>query len=419
MLVWLITVGEPLPSDRSDERPLRTGLLASALVEQGHQVVWWASTFDHNHKVRRFSENTQIRISDRLVLELLDGRAYSRNISPARLGNHRDVAQNFSSVSASRPQPDVIVCSLPTIELTLAAARYARSRDVALLSDVRDLHPDVYFQIVPPFLRPAVRLGLWPVYQELRKALRAAAGIIGITPSFLQWGLDRAGRRRREDDAVFGFGYPDLPVTSSAEEGAAKRLVALGVDPSKRIIWFVGTYNRWIDLAPSIEVARALQNENDQRFQFVFSGRGDYAARWHQLSAGVRSVVFTGWITTPEIAWMRSRSWAGLAAYRLGFNGVGNKIIEYMAGGLPVLLGMGEDSALMLKELDCGEAYDPRDPRGLRSIIDRWSADGRLHARLSSNARRAYEERYSAAKVYGEYGRHVAAVARRHRKIND
>src|SRR5687767_7088992 len=200
MVVWLITVGEPLPSDRSDERPLRTGLLATALNDQGHDVIWWASTFDHNHKIRRFDQNTTLTISPRLTLELLDGREYRRNISLARLGNHRDVATNFSLVSKRRPSPDVIVCSLPTIELTVAAAEYATTRGVPLLSDVRDLHPDVYLQLIPRPFRRVARLALSPVYQKLRKALRSAAGIIGITPSFLQWGLDRADRRKGQDD---------------------------------------------------------------------------------------------------------------------------------------------------------------------------------------------------------------------------
>jgi glycosyltransferase involved in cell wall biosynthesis len=413
MLVWLITVGEPLPSDRSDERPLRTGLLASTLVAQGHEVVWWASTFDHNHKQRRFARNTTIQISDQLTLELLDGREYRRNISLARLGNHRDVAGNFLIEAAQRPRPDIIVCSLPTIELTLAAKEFARGRAIPVVYDLRDLHPDVYLQIVPRPLRPLVRFSLWPVYRQLRRALSSATGLIGITPSFLRWGLERAGRDQSVNDAVFGFGYPDLTTSPREEESAAKRLLAMGVDPNKRIIWFVGTYNRWIDLGPAIDVARMLHEEGDQRFQFVFSGRGDHAGEWQSRAAGLPNVVFTGWVTAPEISWMRHRSWAGLAAYRLGFNGVGNKIIEYMAGGVPVLLGMGEDSARMLSELQCGDAYDPRRSFELREIIERWARDDSMHSRLKTNARRAYEERFSASRVYGAYAEHLLSVFRR------
>lgn len=416
MLVWLITVGEPLPSDRSDERPLRTGLLASALTGQGHGVVWWASTFDHNHKQRRFARNTSIRVSDRLTLELLDGREYRRNISLARLGNHRDVAANFLIEAVRRPRPSIIVCSLPTIELTLAVEKFARSREIPVIYDLRDLHPDVYLQILPRPFRPVVRFGLWPVYRRLQQALRSATGLVGINPSFLRWGLGRAGRSQSPDDAVFGFGYPDLTTSEAEEEGAAKKLLGLGVDPTKRIIWFVGTYNRWIDLGPAIDVARMMQDEGDNRFQFVFSGRGDHAAEWQRRAVGLRNVVFTGWVTAPEISWMRHRSWAGLAAYRLGFNGVGNKIIEYMAGGVPVLLGMGEDSARMLRDLQCGEAYDPRKFIELREIIERWAREDGLHSTLKINARRAYEERFSASKVYGSYAEHIASVLQRFRK---
>jgi hypothetical protein len=74
---------------------------------------------------------------------------------------------------------------------------------------------------------------------------------------------------------------------------------------------------------------------------------------------------------------------------------------------------MGEDSARMLSELGCGEAYDPRRSLELREIIERWARDDGLHSRLKANARRAYEERFSASRVYGAYADHLVSVLRR------
>jgi hypothetical protein len=53
MRLWLVTVGEPLPSDGPNERLLRTGIFSRFLAEQGHQVVWWTAEFDHVRKCHR------------------------------------------------------------------------------------------------------------------------------------------------------------------------------------------------------------------------------------------------------------------------------------------------------------------------------------------------------------------------------
>ncbi len=53
MRVWLLTVGEPLPTDGGSDRVWRTGFLARALADRGHEVVWWSSAFDpFRHRLR-------------------------------------------------------------------------------------------------------------------------------------------------------------------------------------------------------------------------------------------------------------------------------------------------------------------------------------------------------------------------------
>ena len=50
MKIWIITVGEPLPMDDGEVRAYRSGLLFSELVNAGHEVTWWTSSFDHSQK---------------------------------------------------------------------------------------------------------------------------------------------------------------------------------------------------------------------------------------------------------------------------------------------------------------------------------------------------------------------------------
>nr|MZG82429.1 glycosyltransferase WbuB [Photobacterium lucens] len=64
MNIWLVMSGEPL--SLHGERPHRVGILSEMLVEKGHHVTWWTTTFDHQKKDFLFKETTEINVSDNL-----------------------------------------------------------------------------------------------------------------------------------------------------------------------------------------------------------------------------------------------------------------------------------------------------------------------------------------------------------------
>ena len=97
MKAWLIQIGEPLPIDGANERLMRTGMLAQALVSRGHEVHWWASSFDHARLRQRPQHSSTVQLSDRFAITLLEGRSYPRAVSVARIRNHREVAADFES----------------------------------------------------------------------------------------------------------------------------------------------------------------------------------------------------------------------------------------------------------------------------------------------------------------------------------
>jgi glycosyltransferase involved in cell wall biosynthesis len=414
MRVWVAHVGEPLPIDSGTERQLRMSLFAQLLAARGHEVVWWTSTFDHTHKRQRFPASHTVRMSERLELRLLLARPYHSNISLARLINHRQVATAFQAVARStKPHqlPDVIFATLPTVELAAAAARFGRHHRIPVIVDVRDLHPDIYLTLVPRFARGLARALLAPLYRDVRSALSQASGIIAIAPSFLRWALEHSGRSQRSTDAVFPLAYPDLDVPPAAVEAAGVELRKQGVRPDRRIIWYIGTFNRWIDLGTPIEAARTLATRGRTDVQFVFSGAGNFDSRWRRQTAELPNVVFTGWIDTPKIAYMRQIAAAGLAPYRPGFHTVGNKLFEYMAVGLPVLLGIGGDAKEIIERHQAGVAYDGGSPMSLLDAVEKvLSAD--VRERLSANGLRAFQEHYSAEKVYAAMADFVLDFAR-------
>lgn len=135
--IWLITIGEPVPvSDGSNDRLHRTGYLSHLLADKGHDVIWWTWTFGHFRKVHRFGQDTIVLPKSLLEIRLLNGCGYHTNLSFQRILDHRNIASNFSDTSRSLPPPDLVFCSFPTIELSLAATLYGKERCVPVVLDM-------------------------------------------------------------------------------------------------------------------------------------------------------------------------------------------------------------------------------------------------------------------------------------------
>src|SRR5690606_4552679 len=158
----------------------------------------------------------------------------------------------------------------------------------------------------------------------------------------LSWGLAYAGRSRAPQDGVFTHGYPERSATAPGM--AVKDWVKqLYIDPGRRIFWFSGTFVGSIDLSTVIEAARLLRDRSD--VMFVFSGSGQQEAAWREQAKGLSNIRFTGWLDREQLDAMAARAWVGLGAYKKGaLMSLTNKIFEYMAYGLPILISLPGDA---------------------------------------------------------------------------
>jgi glycosyltransferase involved in cell wall biosynthesis len=415
MRVWLITIGEPLPTDGPQARLLRTGMLASALAEAGHDVVWWSSTFDHTHKRYRFHAETDLSVG--YTLHLLHAVAYTQNVSVHRILHHRNVARAWSRWASRLPKPDVIVCALPPLELCEVAVRYGRQRDVPVVLDIRDLWPDVFLDLAPAWMRGLMRFALTPLFAQARRVCAGATAWIGVTPAYVQWAATCAGRPPSMLDGDFPIGYAQTMPPPHEKEAAEDFWRARGVDPTTFIVCFFGTLGRQFDLETVIAAARKLQGKG-RPFRFVLCGHGDHAARYQRLASDCENVLFPGWMNATQIWTLMRISAAGLAPYVSCANfkaNIPNKPAEYFSARLPVLSGIRGALADLLEAHQCGITYDSADD--LVYALIRLHDDPALRRTLSDNAARLYQARFAAEAINAGMIHHLARVcATRHER---
>jgi glycosyltransferase involved in cell wall biosynthesis len=411
--IWLVTVGEPLPLPGSTDRMWRTGLLAEILARRGHRPLWWTSTVDHFRKVHFVADEQRVATTIGVPVQFLGGSLYRRNVSLQRLRNHAQIASRFAALVAHEDRPDVILCSFPTIELSREAVRYGAAARVPVIIDVRDLWPDAFIDLVPRAARRVARWALRTQFKDTEAVFRDCAAIYGVSRAYLEWGLAKGGRARRDSDAEFPLGYRRTQWSRADEEGVDAKLRAAGADGSRPLATFVGTFGRTYDLGTVIAAARTLAAE---RFgpQFVLCGAGEREQEWRTAAAELDNVAFTGWLSAGELACLLARSAVGLAAYAAEApQGIPNKVIEYLSAGLPMVCSLPGESRALLEGADCGIYYEPGDAAALRRALLALLEDEPGRRAMGLRAARLFERHYSSDTVYGAMADAIESVARR------
>ena len=414
MKVWVITVGEPLPNDGDHVRLYRSGILSYLMADEGHEVTWWSSSFDHTAKKQRVDRHSDIPLNKNLMLTLLRGPGYRRNVSLRRMVNHGVVAAAFRKISRSRIRPDVILVSYPTIELSWEAVRFGREFNVPVVVDIRDLWPDIIEDAVPGLPRQLVKTLLWPLYRKADHVFRSATAICGVTDEYVAWGLGKVMRRRSAMDRSFPFGY-EASVPSSADKSAAEIYwQEKGVSAQNWNICFFGTLGRQFDLAAVISAARELV-ERCPEVRFIICGKGDLLAHFEDMARDVPTVSFPGWVDRYQIRTLMEVSKLGLAPYYPSRNfllNLPNKPIEYMSAGLPILSTVGGVIGDLITRHGAGVVCDQSDPNSLTARIVELVEDPGRVSRMGKASLNLFERRFDAAIVYPQFSNFLQEVGR-------
>ena len=411
--VWIVNINEPLPTDPGHNRLWRMGNVFDLLRARGHDVTWWTSTVHHFDKRLRHQEDTEVAVADNARIIHLHGRLYRRNISLARLLNHRTLGRRFRALAPDRPEPDIILASIPILDLPREVVRYARPRGIPVVIDIRDKWPDFMVDQVPKWAQPVARALLRPLFDDLREACRGATAIWGVTPSFVAWGLEHAGRPAGENDRYIPHAYPDAEPEAEllAEAGRFWDGKGIPAESPVPVMCFIGSLNYTaFDFETVVRGMRLLAG----KVRLVVCGSGVGEAKLRAAAAGVPDIVFAGWVDGPALQVVMRRSVLGLTPYRNRANFVDNlpnKFLEYLSRGLPVVSCLEGFSRQVLAEAGAGSFYDEGDPQGFAGAVDRLLADPQARRTMSQAARRLFEARFRAETVYGQLVDHLEDLA--------
>ncbi|MFP4698675.1 MAG: glycosyltransferase family 4 protein [Eubacteriales bacterium] len=395
MKIWLVKAGEALPCDKPKDRLKRMGLLAEELERRDHHITWFNSTFNHSRKEQRCDVDKTINISENYQIQLIHSNSY-KNVSLARIKHHVETAKKFKKLAYSIEKPDVIFCSMPTIELAEKAVEYGLEMNIPVIIDIRDLWPDIFAETLPSYAGILIKPYIFYCRKRLSKLLSKAYAITGLTSEFLDWGLSYAKRSITENDKVFNMAYKSEIYKT---ENPYEEWESLDIDDF--IICFFGHLGRQFNLDPVIETARKLQKESG--IKFVICGNGESLPKLIKSAEDLDNIFFPGWINHKQIQTLLNIASVGIAPYKKSINftmNVPNKFGEYLSAGLPVILGVDGAMHRFVKDNNCGYMY--KNSQQLVDIILKLKNNSEEKVTMSKNAKNLYSKEFNAVKVYGD-----------------
>lgn len=417
MRVWLVQRAESTPhDDEGDRRLMRMGILADILQSHGHEVVWWTSAFDHVGKRKRYKESTRVQVKENYYIHYLKCFGYRRNISLSRLIDNQVVTHQFKKeADLDTFKPDILLTSIPSVELSQEVLRYADKNKIPIVLDIRDLWPDVFVELLPKYLFWLVKLITMPMKRRLIDVCSKATAISGITDEFINWGIMHSNRKRSNNDICFPMAYMKEDINDEKKNDSYLFWEKLGVEQNDKFlnVVFLGTFTKSFEFETIFSAAKILKDK-EAKVRFIFCGTGTKEKKVSQLCEELSNCIFAGWVNASQIKVILELSDVGLAPYIQAKNfveNIPNKPAEYLSENLLIATSLEKGKLCeLISSRDCGLSYG-RDAQKLASFLDNLSHDEAERKKLVKNAENAFSNELDGKKTYNSMVKYLEKLS--------
>ncbi|WP_207539741.1 glycosyltransferase family 4 protein [Sabulicella rubraurantiaca] len=261
---------------------------------------------------------------------------------------------------------DLVIASSTPLSVAVPALLARRLRGTPFLFEMRDPWPE---------LPRALGLRNRPILAAMEAlagaACREASGVVALSEGMAE--LARARGAKRVE--VIGQGCDlDLfgPHISAwrPEEAASHEALAV----------YAGAHGTANGLGLLLEAAARLRSAGEARIRIVLVGQGPAKAALMReaLRRGLRNVSFVPPLPKRELAGLLAGSQIGLLCLapveEFAEWTAPNKLMDFLAAGLPVVSNLPGAAARLLEEGACGVTVQPRDAEALAAALVRLAA---------------------------------------------
>lgn len=313
-----------------------------------------------------------------------------------RLRNNLSEKNGSLRIAATLGRFDVVVVTSPPLLLALSGITIARKAHARLVFDVRDIWPEVAYQM-GSFGKSSIYGRVFRFVAD--KAYRAAAMITTVTPTKVEKVRSLIPSAAREKVRFVPNGL-DLEFLDLEERLELVEEYDLDDDPP---CVYVGNLGLAQGLSTLLQVAKRFPNR-----RFLLFGSGAEESLLHRLveEGGLMNVRFCGRVDDRGVFTLLRHAlcaYVSLKSSRMT-DSVPTKLYEALGCGCPVVLAACGDSVAILEDCGLGASAAPEDLDAVAAAFGEVAARDWLDEERE-HSRRVIRERYSrqaAAVVFAD-----------------
>jgi glycosyltransferase involved in cell wall biosynthesis len=359
----------------------RVAGLAREWAREGHEV-HVLTGFPH-HPTGIIPSEYRRAFRRGFLRERVDGYDVHRTwIFPAANRGKFRRSLNYASFMASAtlvgslrlPRPDVVVATSPQLLCAVAGHFLAKRFGTPLVMEVRDLWPESLVAVgASRHSAPLVTL----LERLACQMYRRASHVVTIT---------EAQRAAIVAEGVSEARVSVIPngVDSAFFEAAGQRT------EGKFVVTYIGTLGMAHRLETLLEAAHLLRDDASVEFRIVGEGARREALEARAKELRLTNVTFAGERPRGEVPRWIAESDACAVLLRQNevfLTVVPSKMLEIMAAGRPIILGVEGEALALLERARAGIGIAPESAEQLAAAIRRLRDDASLAARLGENGR--------------------------------
>ncbi len=306
---------------------------------------------------------------------------------------------NYASFMASAtlvgslrmPRPDVVVATSPQLLCAVAGHFLAKRFGAPLVMEVRDLWPESLVAVgASRHSSPLVTL----LERLACEMYRRSSHVVTIT---------EAQRAAIVAEGVHEARVSVIPNGVDAaffEAGTSRRA------NGNFVVTYIGTLGMAHKLETLLEAANLLRDEAGVEFHIVGEGARREALEAHAKELRLTNVKFAGERPRGEVPQWIAESDACAVLLRRNdvfLTVVPSKMLEIMAAGRPIILGVEGEALALLERAHAGIGVAPENAEQLAAAIHRLRGDAALAAQLGENGRAFVQQEFRRETLAARY----------------
>lgn len=346
-------------------------------------------TTNFSHRTKKYREKSGKTTPYKLTL--LNEPSYIKNVSLKRFYSHYIFSINVRKYLNNRTKPDLIYCSVPSLDCAYEVSKYAKKNNIKLILDIQDIWPEAFKMI---FDKKIISdLIYYPMYRKAKYIYSSADKIISVSEEYLKIGL-KFNKNAKGESVYLGTDLREI-------EGSFLEGLKDDLSNDHIKVVYIGTLGHSYNIKLIIDSISKLKNKL-YKIQFIIIGDGPLKNEFENYANDKKiNYKFFGRVEYKEMIGLISKCDIGVnPIFDKSAGSIINKVGDYAAMGLPVVnTQKSEEYRELLMKYDAGISCDNKIEE-VKKALEILCENLEIRKKMGNNSRILFEEKFDRYKNY-------------------